>query len=236
LVADIVLRLCPPPSPRRLALHIPTCAAMAAGPATTLSVLLTKLLILAACLHAPSVCGHEAASTCCSTTAAVLPTRVDGENEKKVNAWTPDASNALLGKPATRVYPEEPRRSAVRLDTTSTKRDFTYHPSVLDVERLQHGVQYFLQPVERVAAGSSSCSHRKCDWLAEPPMPLTAHKSRAVLLHPKSQSKSCSVTCPNGVPDEAPNGLDEIGRDSLVADLTRGATPWLAKILLALGE
>ena len=30
--------------------------------------------------------------------------------------------------------------------------------------------------------------------------------------------------------------LDEIGADRLVADLTRGATPWLAKILLALGE
>ena len=43
---------------------------MAAGPATTLLKPLTKLLIVAACLHATSGCGYEAAQSCCITIAA----------------------------------------------------------------------------------------------------------------------------------------------------------------------
>ena len=43
---------------------------MAAGPATTLREPLTKLLLTAACLHATSGCGQQAALSCCSNTAA----------------------------------------------------------------------------------------------------------------------------------------------------------------------
>ena len=43
---------------------------MAAGPATTLLKPLTKLLIVAACLHATRGCGYEATPSCCSTIAA----------------------------------------------------------------------------------------------------------------------------------------------------------------------
>ena len=63
-------------------------------------------------------------------------------------------------------------------------------------------------------------------------MLLTPHKISAVQQRPKSKSRS--VTGPSDVPDEVPNGLDDIGADSLVALLARA--PWLAKILPALGE
>ena len=43
---------------------------MAAGPATTLHEPLTKLLLAAACLHATSGCGQQAALSCCSNIAA----------------------------------------------------------------------------------------------------------------------------------------------------------------------
>ena len=48
---------------RRPALHISTCAATAAGPATTLNMQLTHLLLVTNCMHANIDCVHKATPT-----------------------------------------------------------------------------------------------------------------------------------------------------------------------------
>ena len=52
-----------PPPLRRPALHISTCAATAAGPATILNMQLTHLLLVTNCLHANLGCVHKATPT-----------------------------------------------------------------------------------------------------------------------------------------------------------------------------
>ena len=99
-----------PPPLRRPALHISTCAATAAGPATTLSMQLTHLLLVTNCMHASIDCVHK-----------VTPTR----HSNIVTGCTTDAPTTAAAPAVAPTQINTPAAGCVSVATAASARSTT---------------------------------------------------------------------------------------------------------------
>ena len=192
---------------------------MAAGPATTLSVPLTKLLFLAACLHATSGCGHEATSSCCNTSPTSTLTFL---NLSRETSWwvsmdeltptryppggtsaAPHASqyvvtteNAVSCKSGCGARGAKQTGAMACATGDGNDRALKGAPGARAPHRVDFGDKTYYQLL--------ALRDKICAW-QRPTRPAAGPS--------------------DDVPDEVPNGLDKIGADYSAGDLTRSATP-----------